>query len=219
MVDVSPQPPTGFPYTSQVLVVQPPDAERVTTTPTGVANSVTRFSPELIRILPINNDDHSSSDLPLEVLRATGPADSTTTLDHSQSGRDAPKQRSRYHGTPVATPSSKLPGPRSVFYNGPIQDGEGRICRTDRDLSAAMLATRKFWFQPPPRYDADWAEYLEQYKTQTQTWPRVLPPGEEDFIKSILASNDSAPGPDGIPYAAWRIYPRPAAIAMITHLL
>ena len=48
--------------------------------------------------------------------------------------------------------------PRSVFYNGPIQDGEGNICRTDRDLSSAMLATRKFWFQPPPRYDTDWAE-------------------------------------------------------------
>ena len=108
--------------------------------------------------------------------------------------------------------------PRSVFYNGPIQDGEGKICRTDRDLSAAMLATRKFWFQPPPRYDTEWAEYLEQYKTQIQTWPRVLPPCEEDFVKSILASNDSAPGPDGIPYAAWRIYPRPAAVAMITHL-
>ena len=108
--------------------------------------------------------------------------------------------------------------PRSVFYNGPIQDGEGKVCRTDRDLSAAMLATRKFWFHPPPRYDDDWAEYLEQYKTQIQTWPRVPPPCEEEFVKSILSSNDSAPGPDGIPYAAWRIYPRPAAIAMITHL-
>ena len=108
--------------------------------------------------------------------------------------------------------------PRSVFYNGPIQDGEGQICRTDRDLSAAMLATRKFWFQPPPRYDSEWADYLERYRTQAQQWPRVPPPGEDDFVKSILASNDSAPGPDGIPYAAWRIYPRPAAIAMITHL-
>ena len=108
--------------------------------------------------------------------------------------------------------------PRSVFYNGPIQDGEGKICRTDRDLSSAMLATRKFWFQPPPRYHTDWAEYLEQYKAQIQTWPGMPPPCEEDFVKSILSSNDSAPGPDGIPYAAWRIYPRPAAIAMITHL-
>ena len=108
--------------------------------------------------------------------------------------------------------------PRSVFYNGPIQDGEGQICRTDKDLSAAMLATRKFWFQPPPRYDSEWADYLEQYKTQAQQWPRVPPPGENDFVKSILASNDSAPGPDGIPYAAWRIYPRPVAIAMTTHL-
>ena len=108
--------------------------------------------------------------------------------------------------------------PRSVFYNGPIRDGEGQICRTDKDLSAAMLATRKFWFQPPPRYDPEWADYLEQYKAQAQQWPRVSPPGEHDFVKSILATNDSAPGPDGIPYAAWRLYPGPAAVAMTTHL-
>ena len=38
--------------------------------------------------------------------------------------------------------------PRTVFYNGPIIDGAGNQCQTDLDLSAAMLATRKFWFQP-----------------------------------------------------------------------
>ena len=47
---------------------------------------------------------------------------------------------------PVAKIASLLP--RTVFYNGPILDGAGNQCQTDLDLSAAMLATRKFWFQP-----------------------------------------------------------------------
>ena len=49
--------------------------------------------------------------------------------------------------------------PRTVFYNGPILDGAGNQCQTDLDLSAAMLATRKFWFQPPVTYDPEWTDY------------------------------------------------------------
>ena len=107
--------------------------------------------------------------------------------------------------------------PRAVFYNGPIMNGEGKQCQTDIDLSAAMLATRKFWFQPPVKYDPEWTTYLEQYKAQVQVWPHVPPPQKEDLIKSILATNDSAPGPDGIPYAAWRLHPATSAEAMTTH--
>ena len=66
--------------------------------------------------------------------------------------------------------------PKTVFYNGPILDGEGQPCHTDRDLSAAMLATRKFWFQPPCQYDSQWTQYLARYKEQAQRWPHVPPP-------------------------------------------
>ena len=81
-----------------------------------------------------------------------------------------------------------------------------------------MLATRHFWFESPVVYDPDWTSYLEQYKHQITPWPHVLPPTRDDFVKSILATNDSAPGPDGIPYAAWRLRPTTAADAMVTHL-
>ena len=108
--------------------------------------------------------------------------------------------------------------PRTVFYNGPILDGAGNQCQTDLDLSAAMLATRKFWFQPPVKYDPEWADHLELYKAQAQSWPHVPPPGAEDLIRTVLATNDSSPGPDGIPYAAWRLHPGVSSDAMITHL-
>ena len=107
--------------------------------------------------------------------------------------------------------------PRTVFYNGPIFNGEGKQCQTDLDLSSAMLATRKFWFEPPVQHDPEWTTYLDQYKSQVQVWPHVPPPRKEDLIKAILASNDSAPGPDGIPYAAWRLHPGTSAEAMTTH--
>jgi len=58
---------------------------------------------------------------------------------------------------------------------------------------------------------------LAQYKQQITTWPHILPPTREDLMKSILMTNDSAPGPDGIPYAAWRLRPTTAAEAMTTH--
>ena len=80
-----------------------------------------------------------------------------------------------------------------------------------------MLATRKFWFQPPVKYDPEWTDYLEQYKAQAQPWPHVPPPGAEDLIRTVLATNDSSPGPDGIPYAAWRLHPGVSSDAMITH--
>ena len=108
--------------------------------------------------------------------------------------------------------------PKTVFYNGPILDGQGSPCHTDRDLSDAMLATRQFWFEPPCQYDPQWAQYLARYKEQSQRWPHVPPPTQSDFAKTILFTNDSAPGPDGIPYAAWRIHPGIASEAMSTHL-
>ena len=81
-----------------------------------------------------------------------------------------------------------------------------------------MLATRKFWFQPPVKYDPEWTDYLEQYKAQAQPWPHVPLPGAEDLVRTVLATNDSSPGPDGIPYAAWRLHPGVSSEAMITHL-
>ena len=81
-----------------------------------------------------------------------------------------------------------------------------------------MLATRKFWFQPPVKYDPEWTDYLDQYKAQIQPWPHVPPPGAENLIRTVLATNDSSPGPDGIPYAAWRLHPGVSSEAMVTHL-
>ena len=53
---------------------------------------------------------------------------------------------------PLCGRDCELAAREQSFYNGPILDGAGNQCQTDLDLSAAMLATRKFWFQPPVKY-------------------------------------------------------------------
>ena len=80
-----------------------------------------------------------------------------------------------------------------------------------------MLATRKFWFQPPVKYDPEWDNLPRTVQSSSPGLATRSPTQKEDLIKSVLATNDSAPGPDGIPYAAWRLHPGTSAEAMTTH--
>ena len=109
--------------------------------------------------------------------------------------------------------------PKTVFYNGPIQQGNGDVCTTDLQLQNAMLATRQFWFEEPKQEDLQWDEYLTSYETTTSHWPFVECPDETDYIKTLFFTKDSAPGPDGIPYSAWRLLPTCSAKVMSNFLL
>ena len=42
-------------------------------------------------------------------------------------------------------------------------------------------------------------------------WPAIPEPTEQDYIEHLLLTKDSAPGPDGLPYALWRIFPQQTA--------
>ena len=109
--------------------------------------------------------------------------------------------------------------PKTVFYNGPIQQGNGDICTTDLQLQNAMLATRQFWFEEPVQEDSQWNEYLTSYEMTTVHWPFIDCPEDTDYIKTLFFTKDSAPGPDGIPYSAWRLLPTSSAKAMSNFLL
>ena len=82
-----------------------------------------------------------------------------------------------------------------------------------------MLATRQFWFEEPKQEDLQWDEYLTSYETTTSHWPFVECPDETDYIKTLFFIKDSAPGPDGIPFSAWRLLPTCSAKAMSNFLL
>ena len=97
--------------------------------------------------------------------------------------------------------------PRGTFYHGPLLQSNGTECKTAQEYDDAMLATRSFWFRPPVRYDPSWSRTLNTYRQQAQPWPSIPEPTADDYIAHLLLTKDSAPGPDGLPYALWRMLP------------
>ena len=45
-------------------------------------------------------------------------------------------------------------------------------------------------------------------------WSDIFPPSKQDYIKTLFFTKDSSPGPNGLPYAAWRLVPSLSARAM-----
>ena len=97
--------------------------------------------------------------------------------------------------------------PKVNIYHGPIYGKDGAQCVTSNDLDEAMLATRDFWFQTPAEYDEEWQPILDCY-AEGEPWKPFCPPDDEMFLNTLLHTKDSAPGPDGLPYSAWRLLPR-----------
>ena len=106
--------------------------------------------------------------------------------------------------------------PKVNSYYGPVYGREGKQCVTSLDLDEAMLATRDFWFLAPTDYDNSWTPVLEVYEQQP-SWPILKPPEPKDFLATLLHTKDSAPGPDGIPYSAWRLLPCVTVDALISY--
>ena len=103
--------------------------------------------------------------------------------------------------------------PKVNIYHGPIYGKEGGQCVTSKDLDEAMLATRDFWFQPPVEQDDTWQPVLDCY-ANGEPWAPFSPPDEEVFLNTLLHTKDSARGPDGLPYSAWRLLPKVTVDAM-----
>ena len=96
--------------------------------------------------------------------------------------------------------------PKVNIYHGPILTKAGDQCTTDKDLDLAMLATREFWFESPPCADQAWDPVLSVYN-ECDPWPDISIPPSNVFYSTLLHTKDFAPGPDGIPYSAWRLLP------------
>ena len=107
--------------------------------------------------------------------------------------------------------------PKVNSYFGPVYGKEGKQCVTSLGLDEAMLATRDFWFLAPADHNNSWTPVLEVYEKQP-SWPALKPPEPKDFLSTLLHTKDSAPGPDGIPYSAWRLLPCVTVDALISYL-
>ena len=96
--------------------------------------------------------------------------------------------------------------PKGTIYNGPVLNRHGEQCTTSKMLDEAMLDTRHFWFEKPQDIMEEWEPVLTEYQTAS-SWPAIDIPNKQDFLHTLLGTKDSAPGPDGIPYSAWRLSP------------
>ena len=106
--------------------------------------------------------------------------------------------------------------PKVNIYHGPILTREGEQCITDKDLDLAMLATREFWFESPPSADNAWDNVLQEYNN-CDPWQDIPIPPRSTFYTTLLHTKDSAPGPDGIPYSAWRLLPEVTVDALLSY--
>ena len=106
--------------------------------------------------------------------------------------------------------------PKTNIYNGPILQSDGSQCVTSNDLDRAMLATRAFWFEDPISSHSEWDCVLDLY-ADTQEWPDIELPSKQMLLDTLLHTKDSAPGPDGLPYAAWRLLPEVTVDAMMSY--
>ena len=62
---------------------------------------------------------------------------------------------------------------------------------------------------------SDWDCVLNLYE-DTQTWPDIELPNKQMLLNTLLHTKDSAPGPDGLPYAAWRLLPEVTVDAVMS---
>ena len=69
------------------------------------------------------------------------------------------------------------------------------------------LNTRKFWFDEPADQFQEWKPVLQEYQTAT-AWPSIDLPQKQDFLRTLLGTKDSAPGPRWYPVLRLEIIPR-----------
>ena len=126
--------------------------------------------------------------------------------------------RTQFTIPPVATwTNCRVAAPKIWAHQGAIKSADGAICTTTASLDAALRATRSVWQDFPTPYHPTWSSLLTDYSQQITPLPSCLPPGYNEFYKSVITSPDSAPGADGIPFSAWRLTPSVSSRALEHH--
>ena len=100
-----------------------------------------------------------------------------------------------------------LPASRARLHQ--LRAGPGEAPTTD-PADMGMIARNfwgKIWNKRPPSETPDKEDislYLQDYPKEVTTPPTI--PSLDDVIDTIISTNDSSPGPDGIPFAIYRLF-------------
>ena len=135
---------------------------------------------------------------------------------HTQTFR--PSRISQFSSPPSHTwQKCRFAAPKIAKHSGVIRSASGAICSTTAQLDAALRATRSFWSEFPPPFSPHWTSLLHQYALASAPFPTCPAPSTNDFFHATITSPDSAPGADGLPYAAWRVCPTTSSICLNQH--
>ena len=141
-----------------------------------------------------------------------------TQYDVLFSSTDRPIPRSQFSTPPIHTwHKCRNAAPKITRHAGIIRSDAGDVCKTTADLDRALRATRSFWQDYPCPYDPSWSSLIQDYAASSTPFPLCRPPTYDDFYYAIVTSPDSAPGADGIPYAAWRVCPSVSTTSLAHH--
>ena len=143
------------------------------------------------KLLALSYTEHSKS----STRRPSPIAWPQRTRRKSQVTAAMPQQRMRELKTTQGT------------YNGPIYRANGQRCNTVHDLDQAMIDTRAFWEEKPPETEPAWLPILSEYQAGNCRFPTFPDLTIARIQNHLLHTKESAPGLDGIPYAAWRLNP------------
>ena len=100
--------------------------------------------------------------------------------------------------------------PKVNLYHGPIYDKDGGQCATSTDLDEISGFNHRTTMTLPG--SQCWIAML-----LWDPWPPLCPPDADAFLSTLLHTKDSAPGPDGLPYSAWRLLPSVTVDVMINY--
>ena len=134
-----------------------------------------------------------------------------------------PKTHARLVSSQFSSPPSltwqkcRFAAPKIAKHSGVIRSASGDICSTTAQLDTALRATRSFWSDFPPPFSPHWTSLLHQYAHASPSFPPCSAPSTSDFFHATITSPDSAPGADGLPYAAWRVCPTTSSICLNQH--
>ena len=141
-----------------------------------------------------------------------------TQYDVLFSSTDRPIPRSQFSTPPTHTwHKCRNAAPKITRHTGIIRSDTGDVCKTTADLDRALRATRFFWQDYPCPYDPSWSSLIQDYAASSTPFSLCRPPTYDDFYYAIVTSPDSAPGADGIPYAAWRVCPSVSTTSLAHH--
>ena len=107
--------------------------------------------------------------------------------------------------------------PKAAGSLSHLMNSNNRIVTDAVSVEAEVRSSRGFWLDKPDVVSGSLLEILQNYATQSSNFGDVPLPPPAEFLPTILASSDSSPGIDGIPYSVYRLVP--AESSELLHLL